>query len=198
VHDGKADQASGYAAWPAPDFDSGPRRARTISLMREMLKVRLTDEFREAQGATYSPSASNAHSTAFPGYGVIVATAETRPELVDGFFKTLDGVTEELRSGKFTDDLLNRARTPIVQSIQKSRLTNGFWAGVVTEAQTRPQSLEAIRSQIGDYEGITREEITSAAKVWLDPARRIDIRVLPRRGAAASPAAGGKDGGKQP
>ena len=187
VHDGQADQALGYVAWPGPDFYSDPRRARTLSLLREMLKVRLTDEFREAQGATYSPSAGSSFSSVYPDFGYIIASAETKPELVAGFYKTLDQVVEELKSGAYSDDLINRARAPIVKSIEKSRQTNGYWAGAINDAQSDPRALDAVRSQLSDLQSITKADLVAAAKIYLDVKRRIEIRVLPKAQALLRP-----------
>jgi len=188
THEGRPDQAVAYAAWPAPDFYSNPRRARTISLLREMVKVRLTDEFREVQGATYSPGASSWHSGALPGFGFISANAETRPDQIDGFYRTLDGIVVELRTGNFTDDLIARARTPLLKSIETDRRANGFWRSAIEDLQTEPRSLDAIRSQLSDMESISKEELVAVAGKYLDNGRRIEIRILPKTQAAADPA----------
>ena len=79
THEGRADQAVAYAAWPGPDFPSNPKQARTLVLLRDMIKVRLTDEFREKQGATYSPFASSWASANIRGFGYIAAGSETPP-----------------------------------------------------------------------------------------------------------------------
>ncbi|MEQ1753027.1 MAG: insulinase family protein [Micropepsaceae bacterium] len=181
THEGAADQAVAYAAWSAPDFYSSPRRARTLSLLREMLKVRLTDEFREAQGATYSPSASSTYSTTFKGFGYVAASAETKPELVEGFYKTLDRVIAELQSGSFSDDVVERARTPVIKSIEKARLANGYWEGAISDIQTEPRGLDALRSQLSDLPGITRADLVQAARQYLGSAHRIEVRVLPKK-----------------
>ncbi len=183
-HEGKSDQAVAYAAWPAPDFYSSPKRARTLSLLREILKVRLTDEFREAQGATYSPSAGNSHSGAFPDFGFIAASAETKPELIESFYVTLDKIIAEMKSGAFTDDLIARARTPILKSIETDRRANGYWVGAINDLQTEPRGLAAIRSQLSDMEGITKADLVAVAQKYLDNARRMEIRVLPKSVAA--------------
>jgi zinc protease len=179
-HEGRADQASAYVAWPAPDFFSNARRARTISLIREIMKVRLTEEFREKQGATYSPSVSTWYSGALPDFGYIAASAETRPELVEGFYTTINEIIAELKGGTFDDDVIDRARTPLIKSIETDRRSNGFWTGALEDIQTAPHALGTIRSQLSDFEGITKAEIVAAAKTYLDNKRRIEIRVLPK------------------
>lgn len=185
-HEGRADQASAYVAWPAPDFFSNTRRARTVSLVREIMKVRLTEEFREKQGATYSPSVSTWYSGAMPGFGYISASAETRPELVEGFYATVNEIIAELKAGTIDDDVISRARTPLIKSIETDRRSNGFWSGALEDIQTAPHALTTIRSQLSDFEGITKDEIVAAAKTYLDNKRRIEIRVLPKPTKASS------------
>lgn len=181
AHEGAQDQATAYVAWAASDFYANRRQSRTLSLLKEMIEIRMTDEFREAQGATYSPSADTTFSTAFKGYGFLEAQAETKPELLDGFYKTLDKVVEEMRSGSFSDDVIDRARTPLVKTLEKSRLGNGFWQGILGDIQSDPRGVETVRTQIADYSGITRQELIAAARAFLVPAHRLEIRVLPRK-----------------
>lgn len=192
THEGRADQASAYVAWPGPDFFSSPRRARTLSLIRDIMKVRLTEEFREAQGATYSPSAGTWYSGALADFGYISASAETRPDLVEGFYRTVNAIVAELKGGKFSDDVIARARTPTIKSIETDRRSNGFWTGAIEDIQTAPHALDSIRSQLPDFEGITKDEIVAAARTYLDDRRRIEIRVLPKATQA------GNSGEKQP
>jgi zinc protease len=176
-HEGRADQASAFVAWPGPDFYSNPRRARTISVLREVIDVRLTEEFREVQGATYSPSVSSTTSSSLPGFGYISASAETKAELVEGFFATVNKIVAEVKAGAFSDDVLTRARTPILKSIETSRLTNDYWFGAVNDVQSDPRSLETIRSQLKDYETITKAEVVAAAQAYLVDSRRVEVRV---------------------
>ncbi len=184
THEGRPDQAVAYAAWPAPDFFSSPRRARTIALLREIMKVRLIDEFREAQGATYSPSVGSWHSGALPDFGFISTNAETRPDLVDGFYKTLAAIVAELKSGSFSDDVIARARTPMLKSIETDRRGNGYWQSAIEDIQSEPRAIGAIRTQLSDVETITKAELVAAAQKYLDDTRRIDIRVLPKSQSA--------------
>src|SRR5690606_6234025 len=76
MHKGRPDQAAGYVAWPTADFWADPQRARATAVMGEVLSLRLTDELREAQGATYSPSVGYSHSMTWPGWGYVSASVE--------------------------------------------------------------------------------------------------------------------------
>src|SRR5690606_40087840 len=63
-------------ALPISDFWADPQRARATAVMGEVLSLRLTDELREAQGATYSPSVGYSHSMTWPGWGYVSASVE--------------------------------------------------------------------------------------------------------------------------
>ena len=181
AHTGRADQAIACAAWPAPDFYSNVRASRAESLLREMLEIRLTEEFREVQGATYVPFAQDWASSVIKGYGFLATGAETRPDQVDAFFQTLDKIEDELRSGRFSDDLVARARNPALTKLYAERTTNGFWQGALSNVQTDERSLATIRSLVPDVETIKRDEIVAAAKLIFDERRRIDLRILPKK-----------------
>jgi zinc protease len=181
VHEGRADQAVAYAAWPGPDFPSNPGQARAVVLMRDMIKVRLNDEFREKQGATYSPFVSSWASGSISGFGFVAAGSETPPAQVEAFYETIDLIVDDLRNGKFDDDLIERARRPIIEAALKDRRTNAYWVNALEDAQSQTWTLPAIRSFKSDMEAIGKAEIVAAAGDFLTKRRRIEIRVLPQQ-----------------
>ena len=181
AHTGRADQAIATSAWPAPDFYSNVRASRAESLLRELLEIRLTEEFRETQGATYVPFAQDWASSVIKGYGFLATGAETRPDQVEAFFQTVDKIEDELRDGKFSDDLVARARNPALTRLYSQRNTNAFWQAALSNIQTDDKAIASIRSLIPDVETIKRDEIVAAAKLIFDEKRRIDIRILPKK-----------------
>jgi zinc protease len=181
AHTGRNDQAIATATWPAPDFYSSVRASRAESLLREMLEIRLTEEFRENLGATYVPFAQDWASSVIKGYGYLATGAETRPDQVEAFFKVVDGIEDELRDGKFSDDLVARARNPALTRLYAQRNTNAFWQAALSNIQTDDKAIATIRSLIPDVETIKRDEIVAAAKLIFDEKRRIDIRILPKK-----------------
>ncbi|MEO1405757.1 MAG: insulinase family protein, partial [Pseudomonadota bacterium] len=67
THEGSADKSLALTYWPTTDgFDQKSTYTRT--LLRAILRLKLTDTLREELGATYSPSAGSTSSTLFPGY----------------------------------------------------------------------------------------------------------------------------------
>lgn len=119
-HKGRADQAIGYIAWPTTDYWTNPQRARDTAVLREIMKLRLTDQLREAQGATYSPDVNSQHSLVWTGWGYIAATVEVPPEKLPGFFADAEKIAADLRANDVSPDELARAKAPRIESIQRA------------------------------------------------------------------------------
>lgn len=179
-HLGRPDQASVAAAWPGPDLFSDVRRERAIAVLNEILQLRLIDEVREKQGGTYTPFGFYDASRTIPGYGYLVAGVEPRPDAADLFFTTLDEITEELRTTTLTNDLLERARKPLLYQTYAAQSTNGYWVSSLKDIQADPRNLNRVRTTVDDYATITAAEVTAVAKQFLDDKRRVDVKVLPK------------------
>jgi zinc protease len=183
-HDGRADQAIGYIAWPIPDLFSDPQRARALTVASEVMASRLIDQLRVAQGATYSPQAGAVASETFPGYGYAFATVETPPQKLDGFYAAVAQITQSLATTGVTPDAFERARKPHVDALIKARQTNEFWVTRLEGAQTDPRRLALIREMIPGYAKLTPKDIQDVAATYFTGAKAWKFEVVPA-GAAA-------------
>jgi zinc protease len=177
THAGRADQSLGYIAFKGYDAIADIRKTRTQRFLAQLMRLRLTDEFREKLGASYSPSASAQASDVYPGLGFLSASAETPPEKVALFYQIVDQISAELREGRFDDDLIERARKPLVENAQNAEKTNGFWIGAIADIQTDPATAASLRTRISDLKTITKAELVAAAKDILQPQNAVRIRV---------------------
>ena len=166
-HKGRADQATGFVAWPSIDFYANPQRARDVAVMGEVLDLRLTAELREKQGATYSPSVNYSHSMVWPGWGYVSASVEIPPEKLPAFFKDVRAIAEDLKTKPVTPDELARAKQPRLEQITKSRETNSYWLSELSGAQREPRRLEAIRAILPGTERVTAADVQAAAQAVL-------------------------------
>ena len=178
THGGRADQAIAYMAWPADDFFADTRRARATQVMSDILKLRLLDELREKQGATYSPSVGYVASQTWTGYGYLAASMEAPPALMDGFFRDVAKIAADLRDTPVTADELARAKTPRLDALEKAKATNEYWLGQLTGAQTDPRRLAATRSVTAQVESVTAADVQAAAQRYLrdDKAWKLVVR----------------------
>ena len=180
THGGRADQAIAYLAWPADDFFADMRRARATQVMADVLKLRLTAELREKQGATYSPSVGYSASQTWTGYGYLAASMEVPPALMDGFFRDVAKIAADLRDTPVTADELARAKTPRLDALEKAKATNEYWLGQLTGAQADPRRLAATRSVTAQVESVTAADVQAAAQRYLIDAKSWKLVVRPK------------------
>ncbi len=179
THKGRADQAIGYVAWRTTDYWADPQLARDTAVLREVMRLRLTDELREAQGATYSPDVGSQHSLVWTGWGYIAANVEVPPAKLDGFFSDTLKIADDLRAAEVTPDELERAKKPRIEGLQRARQTNSYWLGELSGAQSDPRRLDLIRDIIPGTERVTAAAVKRAAEQWLKPENAWRLRVIP-------------------
>jgi zinc protease len=177
THKGRADQAIADEAWPTQGLFVDPQRARAINIAAEVLKLRLIDEVRIAEGATYSPSVSSTTSEVFPTYGVVQAEVETPPAKIPGFFKTVDALAADLAAKGPTPDELQRALKPRIESLTKSQETNEYWLTWLAGADLDPRRLDVPRTTISGYKRLTAEDVRQAAAAFFTPAKAWRLQV---------------------
>jgi zinc protease len=177
THKGRADQAIGYVAWPTTDLWANPQQALETDILGEVMDLRLIDELREAQGVTYSPSVSYAHSLTWTGWGYLAASVEVPPAKLDGFFRDVAKIANDLRTKEITPDELDRAKKPRIDKIEKSKLTNQYWLGELSGAQADPRRLDFIRHIVPGTEKVTIADVRHAAQLVLkdDKAYRLEV-----------------------
>lgn len=178
-HKGRADQATGFVAWPSIDFYANPQRARDVAVMGEVLDLRLTAELREKQGATYSPSVNYSHSMVWPGWGYVSASVEIPPEKLPAFFRDVRAIAEDLKTRPVTPDELARAKQPRLEQITKSRETNSYWLSELSGAQREPRRLDAIRAILPGTERVTAADVQAAAQAVLKDETAWKLSVTP-------------------
>ena len=190
-HKGRADQAIGYVAWPSTDFNTNPQGARDEAVMGEVLQVRLLQELRVNQGATYSPQVAYSHSIVWPGWGYVYAEVEVPPAKLPGFFTDVRKIAADLRARPPTADEMERAKKPRLDNIQKARATNGYWLSELSGGQTDSRRLDALRALLPGTERVTAEDVQRAAKrvlrdetMWMLEVQPESVRVA---GAGANP-----------
>lgn len=184
MHEGPADQALGFVAWPTTDQIGDRTTARQLSILSDVLQLRLNDEIREKQGLAYSPNAGSNSSDIYPDYGYVSVTAQTPPEALPKLFETVDAIAADLRDNPVSEDELNRARLPAVERIRRSMADNAYWLQQLSEAQSEPASLDQTRSQIAVLESVSPADLQRLARQYLTPAAAWRLEVVSDKAAA--------------
>jgi zinc protease len=144
-----------------------------------VLQLRLTDEIREKQGTTYSPGAGHSASEVFPGYGYLAAQIQAPPDRLDRFLADALRIAADLRERPIDADELQRARQPLIESLQRQRAGNEWWLSQLGGVQERPERAESIRIAFDHYRSITPAELRQAARDYLVEAKAWRLLVTP-------------------
>jgi zinc protease len=152
----------------------------TMELLGQLLQLQATDILREKLGATYSPNASSSMSSLYKGYGQMTVSSTADPAKIDEINAAVDEIAKSLAATAPSADLITRARNPMIERIERNRRENGYWLGIVDEAQSLPKDLRYPREQEKLLRSITAAELQAAAKRWLNPANALRIRIIPK------------------
>ncbi|ESQ82771.1 hypothetical protein AEAC466_16660 [Asticcacaulis sp. AC466] len=187
-HQGRADQDLSYIAWPGADFASDTRRARGLSVLSEVMSLRLIDVVREKKGISYSPYASNTYSQTFPGYGYLSVTAQVKPEDDQVFYDAVAEIVADLKAHPISDDELLRAQKPLLDRMDTDLKTNSYWFNALAGSATDPRKLDYIRTRRDQYKAVTVADIQRLANQYLDMKKAVRITVKPAAAAKGSTA----------
>ena len=187
-HEGAEDQALIRMTWPTRD-DEDFREAQLFELLERVIRIRLTDTIREELGQAYSASVNSSLSRTYPGYGTFSISAEVDVGDVDEAREAMLETLRSLRAEPIDEDLLLRARAPLIEAYDNALKTNSGWMNLVDRAQTEPERIERFtrgRELLGT---LTAQELQDVAQRYLDPEERLEIVVLPRDDTGGSPEA---------
>jgi zinc protease len=179
THKGRADQSIGYIGWPTTDFWADPQRARETSILGEVMRLRLTEELREAQGSTYSPSVGYSHSLVWTGWGYVAASVEVPPQKLPEFFTDVEKIAADLRTREISQDELDRAKKPRLEGFARARVTNQYWLDRLAGAQGDPRRLDVIRDLVPGTQKVTAADVKRAAETFLKPERAYRLTIKP-------------------
>jgi zinc protease len=169
-------------AWPTADFWD-IERTRRLYLLTEVFSDRLRKVIREKLGATYSPQVINQPSRVYPGYGVLRAQLIVAPDQVEAVSREVLQVAGDLWKSGVTDEELARAKPPMLTSLKDMVRTNGYWLHSVLALSSRhPQQLQWPATIMSGFESVTREQLTTLAREYLDPAKAAQVMVAPGKG----------------
>ena len=90
-------------------------------------------------------------------------------------------VAAEFQSGNIDPDVFERAIKPTLESLETSLESNGLWMGVLSQAQTDPESIARFRARDAAYQNMTVEDMKPVAKQVFNPTKALEIQILPQK-----------------
>jgi zinc protease len=179
THKGRADASVAFAAWPVGGIFADVSRSRTLALAADVLRNRLIDQVRIAEGATYSPQGGVQLSYTFPNYGYAWCKVETPPDKIASFYANVTQITAGMGTDGVTADELARAKIPVIERLKKAEVSNEYWLLTLSGTQADPRKLELARTRISGYENVTAGDIKRVMAAYFTDSRAWKLVVLP-------------------
>ncbi len=179
-HEGEADQALVRIIWPTTD-DSDFEEAMRVSLLARVAQIELTDRLREDLGQAYSPRASSSMSQAYPGYGTFTVSSSVDVAQVDATREAIAALISDLRSAPVDQDVIDRARQPLLEAYDNALKSLGGWMGLADRAQSEADRLERWFAGPETLNAVTAEDLLATAKKYLAIGDGVEFLVLPEQ-----------------
>jgi len=156
-----------------------PVLRRQLNLLGAILGDRVRETIREELGESYSPGAGSNASNVYPGVGFLTINANAEPSHAEQVLEAALSIGDDLARNGVTAEEVKRLREPQLKAVRDQQRQNGFWLGVLSESQSRPETLDAIRSIERDYLAITPEQLSELAAKYLPRERASWVLVAP-------------------
>jgi len=167
VHEGSPEKATVLATWPlfvwTPDR---VREQRTIDLLSLIVQMQAIDDIRQRLGKAYSPQVDVSLGRG-GDQGSLTVSIDTSPQATDVVVAELRRIAQSLAAGQITDDMLERARRPVLDNGATREISNPWWITMLDGSWSHPDQLAAARTWQSDYSGITLAEVKAEASRWL-------------------------------
>lgn len=190
-HTGEANQALLQFTWPGAD-ESDFAQLQRLELLERVVRLELTEEIREKLGKAYSPSAGNASSDTYRGYGTFTIAASVDVGEVEATRDAIRTVVARLAAEPVDPDVLDRARKPMLEAYDNMFKTDSGWLRAAARAQTESHKVDRLLTGKAVAEAITPADIQAVAARFL-AAEPVEVLALP-----ASVAAGESDASALP
>jgi len=177
-HEGAADQGYAALSWPTTD-GRDLRSALTRELLAAVFQIRMIEKLREELGATYSPESFSNAPPAPDGFGHLTVAAQAAPDKAELVIASIKEIAAELRERPVSDDVILRARLPILERYREQQRQNGSWLGPVALAQSRPDRLDRLRRRGETLDALTAADVQAAAREYLT-GEPLLIQVMPK------------------
>lgn len=178
THTGEANLGAKYMTWPiTKPWDI--TTSRHFGMINRIFRNRLIETIREDLGLSYSPASTIRFSEIEPNYGYAMAVMNADPKFFDGFEKATIDIVADLRKGTITEDELNRARQPVIESLERGQKENGSWVGLVSRAQTETENFDYRKSRRPYYETLSAQDLNAVIGELFDPETMHIVEILP-------------------
>lgn len=164
--------------WKTPGGED-KKLARRLNMLKAVFYDRVFKGIREDMGETYSPFTGINISETYPDSGYIFTISSGVMRNKEAVRNAIAKIAAGLGKGNVTQEELDRARNPILNTMGRAQRDNGYWTSLLQDSQAKPERLTQQRESIPDVKAITVEEINKLAKDIFGKGDHLNINILP-------------------
>ena len=180
TYDSSIDKTMVCLFWKTPGGEN-KKLARRLNMLKAVFYDRVFKGLREDMGETYSPSTGLNISETYPDDGYIITMSSGVMRNKEAVRSAIARIADDLGKGNITQEELDRARNPILNSMDRAQRDNGYWTSLLKDSQARPERLNQQRESIPDVKAITVEEVNKLAKDIFGKGEHLNLNILPDR-----------------
>ncbi|MGQ0627186.1 MAG: M16 family metallopeptidase, partial [Phycisphaerales bacterium] len=191
----KTDQAQVVAGFFGVD-GTNVRDVRLMELAAATITSRMVKVIREEKQLVYSIGARNQPSDVYPGFGMFMAMAPTKPGKGEELTQAVYAIFDEFAKSGPTAEELDVAKKQQANTLDDAIRDPGYWTGRLATLDLRGRKLDDVAESMAAYEAFTTEDVKGAFGRYNVPGARFTVRVTPQpptdqADGAAPPAKGG-------
>ncbi len=178
IYAGKENKATLFS-YMTNSYEPTPLKNLQISLLGEIINLRLTEKLREQEGGVYSPYAGGSISIdPSPTYGFEVYF-ECSPDNLEKLYKITLAEIEKLRTEGPVNLDIEKVLAKKKLDLETNLKTNGYWLNKLSDKYLRNMDLKEILKEEDLLKQVTPANLKIAAQQFLKADNLIKVVMLP-------------------
>jgi zinc protease len=157
-----------------------PQENLLLSVFRDILNLRFTEEIREKEGGTYGVGVS-ASSSKFPKQEkTLMLNFDTDPAKANQLKAIVYQIIERIENNGPTAEDLDKAVKNLLKNREQSKLHNSYWMGALTTLYTYSYNSTLAENYENILNKITTADVQKFVKSFVSKADVVDVIFKPK------------------
>jgi zinc protease len=161
-----------------------PDETRNISLLGDLLSIKLVEDLRERKSQVYGVGAQGRMEKIPTGRYTFQVGFSCAPRNVDGLIKEVTAVIAKIRSGAIDDKDIGKIKQTRLLRLEESYKENSFWMSAISSNLKQGDEIYTLEQAKARINAITKADLQQAAQKYLKSENRLQFVLMPETTAA--------------
>lgn len=157
---------------------------RNLTLLGELLTIKLLEVLREEKSGVYGVNASGNITKIPSGKYVFTISFGCAPQNVASLVAATTAEIAKIQKGEIDENELKKVKEKRLVGIEETYKTNGFWMGIISSNLTQGNDILTQEEGNARINAVTKEDLQKAAQKYLKPEQRLQFVLLPETAAS--------------